>query len=169
MHKRDWRNLVAVLLASFVVIWLYDQFTQPLVSEAQADYEEWIGSVEKSFIASRFQNFPFVRIRLCTGGQEQCYKIETTSEYESRAQVLRILSQVRESRFFNAASRAPQKKGKHMSIEIESEGNVFRAAVPFSFVETNVKAQLLLKLFQLFADAHPARGYAAIPQRGLHD
>ena len=152
------RFLILIVICA-AVLWLYEQFARPLPTHEQSEYEIWLKAVELSFLESGQTLFPHTIVRLYTSvpADPTGWVVETGADHESRVRVLRILNQIREAHLLSAQA-APEPKEEKVAISVESEGRKFQVVAARKVFMESVRAQLLLKLFELFGTQSRASG-----------
>lgn len=164
MSKRSIDSQIGIIVLSLVVLAIFNTNLRPGISEEQAQYNQWLASVEATS-----PNLPPVALRLWrtddAAGPD--WKLKSSSDAQLSEHILRLLQLVREAELFSKEKIAkPGFEQGFINLEIEGLERHFLARVPEAFIRSNIRAQNLLRLFQEYSSAASDRNLVQGPASG---
>lgn len=156
---RKIKTALIVTVVCTLVLWAYGVLERPLKTRTQDAFESWLAAVEQNFINSKESELPPIEVTISSPADKLLHwHAASNGQLTNRGHVLRILSQIREARLFSQEAAAHPGEPS-LTIDIKStSGDVhFTTEVAQSVFEKDVRAALLLKLFDLYQDEEQAK------------
>lgn len=170
------RNLIllAVLAAALV---LFRQTLPGSRSALQLSFDQWLEQKENflSTLASQpsqhaspnedsnMPQMPELRLELAPGTNVAAVnlKLPPAAEVKHAQQILRLLQLMREADVFSLSQQTTSNSLKHprVTMQVKDNGQTFISQFNASAIKDNLKAQLLLRLFNEYAQAGQAETF----------
>lgn len=150
------RILLFLFFVSATLLW-FNLSGRPLESELQSQFNEWsVTAMKELATGNRVEGL--TAEGMVTSGAAMRAKwvlpVLTLDNKEANEQLIRIIELARESNIFSANQNVSDDMPS-AKITIADPKHSFTATVPNSYLNKNIKASNLFKLFELFSNQQP--------------
>lgn len=145
-------RIVITIFATAALIWFFNARSRPLETELQASFGEWHDQISKQYAPNEIPTGLSISLEVSgpTPGHWILPGLGGASGQDAKVKLRRILDMIRESAFFGLKPSSSDSSSL-IKLTVSDPNRTFDLAVQIEEVEASIRAQNMIKLFELYA------------------